>query len=157
MNIQSFLGVWRINFATGPLSEPGKSLQDLAAIEIGTGNNGASLPFLCDSDYEIKVGFALLDSAGGVIFSSDSGALLTLTGEQLRWHGPYRDSSGLPKELNINIAVAEIFRDDAVDQGFYPYLFGCTVYGDPDQVGVWGGSGSAGGGNFAKGAAKTAC
>lgn len=142
MNISLFMGVWPINFATGPLAQPGEVLENLGSIEIGTGGNGASAPFLCETDYVIKVGFALLDTADKVIFSSDSGALLSLIGEQLRWHGPYGE---LPKELNINIALAEVYRDHQIDQGFYPYVFGCTVYGDPDQVGVWGGSGTPGG------------
>ena len=142
MNISSFMGVWPINFATGPLAQPGKALENLGSIEIGTGGNDASAPFLCDTDYVVKIGFALLDTSGGVIFSSASGPLLSLVGEQLRWHGPYGEP---PLELNINIALAEVYRDHPIDQGFYPYLFGCTVYGDPDQVGVWGGSGTPGG------------
>jgi len=141
MNIGLFKGVWSINFATGPLTQPGNTLENLGSIEIGTGNNGASAPFLSDTDYEVKTGFALLDTSGGVILSSDSGPLLSLVGEQLRWHGLYEG-----QELNINIALAMIFRKDEEDRGGHPYVFGCTVYGDPDQVGVWGGSGS--GGNF---------
>ncbi|HEV7508354.1 MAG TPA: hypothetical protein VGS07_25960 [Thermoanaerobaculia bacterium] len=141
MNISSFMGTWPINFTTGPLSQPGKALENLGSIEIGTGDNGATAPFLCDTDYELKIGFALLDTSGTVIFSSDSGPLLSLVGEQLRWHGPYEG-----RELNINIALAEVFRDHDIDRGFYSYLFGCTVYGDPDQVGVWGGSGMGGSG-----------
>jgi len=142
MNISSFMGVWPINFATGPLTLPGNALENLRSIEIGTGTNGASVPFLSDGDYEVKIGFALIDTSGGVIFSSDSGPLLSLVGEQLRWHGPYGQP---PLELNINIALAEVYRDHDIDRGFYPYVFGCTVYGDPDQVGVWGGSGTPGG------------
>jgi hypothetical protein len=141
MNISSFMGVWPINFATGPLTQPGKALENLGSIEIGIGDNGATAPFLSDMDYEVKIGFALLDTSGGVIFSSDSGPVLSLVGEQLRWHGLYED-----QELNINIALAEIFRKDPEDRGGHPYLFGCTVYGDPDQVGVWGGTGMPGGG-----------
>lgn len=140
MNISSFMGIWPINFATGPLTLPGNALENLHTIEIGTGTNGASAPFLSDSDYDVKIGFALIDTSGGVIFSSDSGPLLSLVGEQLRWHGPYEH-----KELNINIALAEVYRDHDIDRGFYSYVFGCTVYGDPDQVGVWGGSGTPGG------------
>ncbi|HSS48224.1 MAG TPA: hypothetical protein VLX28_04700, partial [Thermoanaerobaculia bacterium] len=130
-----------INFATGPLTLPGKALENLHSIEIGTGRCGASAPFLCDSDYQIKIGFALLDTSGCVIFSSDSGPLLSLVGEQLRWHGPYEG-----RELNVDIALAEVSREHDIDRGIYLYLFGCTVYGDPDQVGVWGGTGLGGGG-----------
>lgn len=141
MNISSFMGTWPINFATGPLSQPGKALENLGSIEIGTGDNGAMTPFLCDTDYVIKVGFALLDTSGGVIFSSDFGPVLSLIDGQLRWHGPYEG-----QELNINIALAEVFRKDKEDRGGHSYVYGCTVYGDPDQVGVWGGSGTPGGG-----------
>ncbi len=144
MNVSSFIGTWPINFATGPLAQPGEVLENLRSIEIGTAMHGAKAPFLCSTDYVVKVGFALLGTEDQVIFSSgESGPFLSLIGEQLRWHGPYGDP--LPKELNINIALAEVFRDDQIDLGFYPYVFGCTVYGDPDQVGVWGGSGTPGG------------
>jgi hypothetical protein len=155
MNVSAFIGTWPINFATGPLTQPGKPLENLGSIEIGTGSNGASAPVLCATDYEVKVGFALLDTAGGVIFSSSSigssgsGPLLSLVGEQLRWHGPYQGSDGVPRELNINIALAVVYRGtDPEGSGTYSYLFGSTVYGDPDQVAVWGGSGSAGGGQI---------
>jgi hypothetical protein len=142
MNVGSFIGHWPVNFTTGPLSQPGEKLANLNAIEIGTGHNGARCPHL-SQDYEVKVGFALLNSSGEVIFASgdDLESLLTLDDHQLRWHGLYEG-----QELNINIALAEIFRQDEDDRGLHPYLFGCTVYGDPDQVGVWGASGAPGGG-----------
>ena len=140
MNVGSFIGSWPINFTTGPLSKRGEPLAHLSTIEIGTGHKGARRPHLNEC-FEVKVGFALLDERGKVIFSSgdDPGRLLTLADHQLRWHGPYEG-----EELNINIALAEVFRQDEIDHGFHPYLFGCTVYGDPDQVGVWGASGSTG-------------
>src|SRR4051794_26882252 len=103
MDVTSFIGTCPINFATGPLTQPGKPFENLRSIEIGTGRRGAAVPFLCGTDYVVKVGFALLDTADQVIFSSDSGPLLSLIGEQLRWHGPY---GAPPKELNINIALA---------------------------------------------------
>jgi hypothetical protein len=143
MNIGSFIGNWPITFTTGPLSKSGEALECLHSIEIGTGHKGASHPFLCTSDYEVKVGFALLDWSGHVIFSSDSGPLLSLVGEQLRWHGPYGEP---PRELNINIALAVVSRQHGLESGLHHYLFGSTVYGDPDQVGVWGGSAMGGGG-----------
>src|SRR4051812_46679497 len=112
MNVSSFVGTWPVNFATGPLSQPGEVLENLASIEIGTERRGAKAPFLCSTDYVIQVGFALLDAEGEVIFSSsDSGPFLSLIGEQLRWHGPYGDP---PKELNINIALAQVFRDHQI-------------------------------------------
>jgi len=141
MNISSFMGTWAINFATGPLTQLGQPLSALGSIEIGTGSNGAARPSLSE-DYEVKVGFAMLSTSGGILFSSGPDQLLSLVGDQLRWHGPYGEP---PQELNINIALAEVYRDSDIDRGFYPYLFGCTVYGDPDQVGVWGGSGTPGG------------
>src|SRR4029077_18746141 len=99
MNIGSFTGVWSIKFATGPLTVTGGALANLGSIEIGTDTNGASKPACSGDNYEVQVGFALLDQWGGVIFSSsDSGPLLSLVGEQLQWHGLY----GTPKqELNI--------------------------------------------------------
>ncbi|HYX23214.1 MAG TPA: hypothetical protein VFC23_03605 [Thermoanaerobaculia bacterium] len=140
MNVGSFIGNWPVNFATGPLTQLGQPLAALSSVEIGTGRNGAQPPTFGDG-YEVQVGFAMLDSSGGLIFAGTPDRLLSLVGEQLRWHGLYEG-----QELNVNIALAEIFRQDAEDRGGHPYLFGCTVYGDPDQVGVWGASGTPGGG-----------
>lgn len=140
MNVGNFIGNWSINFTTGPLSQPGEKLADFGSIEIGTGKHGAAPPSF-SRDYAVQVGFALLDTAGGVIFAGGPEHQLTLVEHQLEWHGLYRE-----QELNINIALAEIFRTDQEDRGLNPFLFGCTVYGDPDQVGVWGASGAPGGG-----------
>lgn len=142
MNVGFFIGNWPVNFATGPLTQRGKPLATLSSVEIGTGENGALQPTF-GKDYGVQVGFALLDSSGSPIFASNPDCLLKLEGNQLRWHGLYL-YEGEEQELNINIALAEVFRKGETEPVSY-YLFGCTVYGDPDQVGVWGASGTPGG------------
>jgi len=140
MNVNPFLGTWTITTTTGPLTQPGAPLASRCCIEIGT---GAASPPSLSKNYEVQVGFVLLDESGEVIFPTEGERLLTLVDHQLRWTGPYEG-----QELNINIALARVYRGDEDDKGVYPYLFGSTVYGDPDQVGIWGASGTSGGGTL---------
>jgi len=60
-------------------------------------------------------------------------AVLRLTGEQLRWAGYYNQQPAY-----IYISAAQTLTPD----GNYTNLFGATTYGDPEQVAVWGGSGT---------------
>jgi hypothetical protein len=141
MNVKPFIGKWFITTTTGPLTQPGEPLASRRLLVIGTGEHGDSLPSFSE-DYEVQVGFALLNESGEVLLPKDGPEpLLTLVDHQLRWHGPYEG-----QELNINIALAEVFREDESDRGRHYYLFGSSVYGDPDQVGIWGASGTPGGG-----------
>jgi hypothetical protein len=141
VSVADFVGSWQINFATGPLTEPGKKLDDLGYILIGTGEKGASEPLLNDA-YQVLVGFALLDGDGNPLLSTSDGdnqpLLLILDGNQLRWNGYYDQ---LP--LYIFISAAELVTPGGKK---HIAIYGTTIYGDPDQVGVWGGSGMPGGG-----------
>ena len=142
MNINLFVGTWNITDTTGPLSQPGQPLASRSTLVIGTGTYGASSPSLNEQG-EVQVGFALLSSTDEVLLPKNGEPLsLKLVGNQLRWHGTYED-----QELNINIALAEVFREGETAPVSY-YLFGSTVYGDPDQVGIWGASGTSGGGTL---------
>jgi hypothetical protein len=138
MNIKLFVGTWNITATTGPLSQPGEPLASRSSLVIGTDTYGASSPSFSEQG-EVQVGFALLSSTDEVLLPKNGEPLyLKLEGNQLRWHGPYED-----QELNINIALAEVFRKGETEP-VSSYLFGSTVYGDPDQVGIWGASGTGG-------------
>ncbi len=105
MNIHLFVGTWNITDTTGPLSQPGQPLASRSTLVIGTDTYGASSPGLKENG-EVQVGFALLSSTDEVLLPTNGVPIwLTLVGNQLRWHGVYED-----QELNINIALAEIFR-----------------------------------------------
>jgi hypothetical protein len=140
MNIKLFIDTWNITATTGPLSQPGQPLASRSSLVIGTDTYGASSPSFNEQG-EVQVGFALLSSTGEVLLPKDGEPIyLTLVGNQLRWHGSYEN-----QELNINVALAEIFRNDNNGgPSVSYYLFGSTVYGDPDQVGIWGASGTGG-------------
>ncbi|HEX4961268.1 MAG TPA: hypothetical protein VF173_10555 [Thermoanaerobaculia bacterium] len=137
VSMGDFVGTWKVNFVTGPLAQTGEPLAGLSYVQIGTGTNGATAPSL-DAGWQVVAGFALLDAAGGVLFSTSDvkhqSGLMMLSGDQLRWKGYY---TNLP--LYIYISIAELWtpNDERTVQ-----VYGCTVYGDPDQVGVWGGTGS---------------
>ena len=60
--------------------------------------------------------------------------VLRLTGDQLRWTGYYQRQ---PTYIYISAAVTLVPGGKT-----YTHLFGSTTYGDPDQVAVWGGSGT---------------
>ncbi len=137
ISVGDFVGSWRINFSTGPLSQPGQPLESLGYILIGTDTEGDSAPAF-DPAYQTLVGFALLDQQGNPLLTSadvnNQPLLLMLDGTQLCWRGYYNQ-----KPLAVYISAAEVLMpggDRSVS------LYGNTLYGDPDQVGIWGGTGS---------------
>jgi hypothetical protein len=135
MTINTFIGTWYIQYKSGAPNTP---LQNGWILEIGTGKNGADVPFLT-AEGAVCVGFALLDpqnSSQPVVISTEDHdghqvAVLRLTGEQLRWTGYYNQ-----KPAYIYISAAET----QTPNGPWINLFGATTYGDPEQVAVWGGS-----------------
>jgi hypothetical protein len=137
VSIGDFVGSWEINFATGPLTESGFPLYGLSYILIGTGTNGATVPCF-DEKYQVLAGFALLDSTGTPLFCTadmdNQPGLLMLYGDQLRWKGYFKK-----QPTYIYVSLAELWTPDGER---YTHVYGCTVYGDPDQVGVWGGTGN---------------
>jgi hypothetical protein len=139
MEISTFVGQWYIQYTGGV---EGTFLRDGWILYIGTGSSfGDQKPFLTE-EYAVCVGFALVDpndpenpvqlSTGDP--DANQPAVLRLTGEQLRWAGYYK---GQP--VYIYISAAETLVPGAKK---YVHLFGSTTYGDPDQVAVWGGSGT---------------
>jgi len=137
MTINDFVGTWYIQYKSGAPNTP---LQNGWILEIGTGANGAQEPFL-SAEGAVCVGFALIDpqdASQPVVMSTDDPegnqpAVLRLTGEQLRWAGYYNQQPAY-----IYISAAQTLTPD----GNYTNLFGATTYGDPEQVAVWGGSGT---------------
>ncbi|HEV2855069.1 MAG TPA: hypothetical protein VHC97_19910 [Thermoanaerobaculia bacterium] len=145
VNIGDFIGSWKINWATGP----GNVLND-AVLLIGTGSGwGDAVPWLT-GEYQTAVGFALVEGGQLVHLVNDSGTSIPLSssaeqegnqplyflydGNQLRWTGFFNE---LP--LRIFISAAEI---QLADGDRFLSLYGNTIYRDPDQIGVWGGTGT---------------
>src|SRR4029077_14980306 len=58
---------------------------------------------------------------------------LVLSGEQLRWTGDYEQ-----RPLEVYVTAAQTF---AAGQKTV-HLYGSSTYGDPEQMAVWGGSGT---------------
>jgi hypothetical protein len=138
MSISDFVGTWFIQYKSGAENTP---LQNGWILDIGTGRLGAQEPFL-SAEGAVCVGFALIDpenTSQPVVIASDTHdgdqpALLRLTGEQLRWKGYYNQQPAY-----IYVSAAETMTPD---NETYIHLYGSTTYGDPDQVAVWGGSGT---------------
>jgi hypothetical protein len=146
MNIRNYMGIWCIQWRDGV---EGHGIQQDWTLRIGTNSEyGDPGPFLSD-DYEICVGFAMLDQEGVVQLSTDPPAegvpsvpqdrerhqqdlALVLTGGQLRWSGDYEAS---PLEIYITAALTFSGREKT------GHLYGSSTYGDPEQMAVWGGSG----------------
>jgi hypothetical protein len=140
MNINDFVGTWFIQHKSG---NPNTPLQNGWILEIGTGKYGAKKPFL-SAEGAVCVGFALLETSTSppevkVIIATDDHegnqpAVLRLTGSQLRWKGYYNQQPAY-----IYISAAETVTPEGKT---HINLYGSTTFGDPDQVAVWGGSGT---------------
>ena len=136
MNIGTFIGKWYIQFTGGAAW-----LQEDWILMIGTDSeHGDKGPFFTE-EYAACVGFAVLNLADGspVQLSTEDHPgnqplVLRLTGEQLRWKGYYKQ-----QPLYIYIAAAETWTPAGEK---YTHVFGSTTYGDPEQMAVWGGSGT---------------
>jgi hypothetical protein len=144
MNIADFVGSWVIQLRDGPGDH---GMQKDSTLWIGTGSEYGDTPPFLSEEYAVCVGFAILDENGVVELStappgdpSDPGStpnqalVLRQTGEQLRWKGYY-----MQQPLYIYISAAETWTPGGKQ---HIHLFGATTYGDPEQVGVWGGSGT---------------
>jgi len=136
MSIGTFIGKWYIQFTGGVAW-----LQEDWILMIGTDSeHGDKPPFVTD-EYAVCVGFAVLNlaDASPVQLSTEDHSgnqplVLRLTGEQLRWKGYYKQ-----QPLYIYIAAAETWTPAGEK---YTHVFGSTTYGDPEQMAVWGGSGT---------------
>jgi hypothetical protein len=139
-SVGDFRGSWIITGATGP----GNPLADGGYILIGTGSGwGDCLPAFTES-YQVTVGFALVQDGQLVELSDSPLSSKEHTGQQplaflfqegiLRWSGYYNQ---IP--LRIFVSAANFTKADGTR---YVALYGTTIQGDPEQVGIWGGSGS---------------
>lgn len=141
MDIATFVGTWYIQHKSGAEGTP---LENGWILEIGTGRFGAQPPFLTE-EYAVCVGFALIDPqdpTNPIVLSTDGHegeqpALLRLTGDQLRWKGYYNQQ---PTYIYIAAAVTLVPVGPVGEN--YVHLFGSTTFGDPEQMAVWGGSGT---------------
>jgi hypothetical protein len=144
VSIGDFIGTWQVNWVDGvnPWFEQGWLLM------IGTGSDYGDLPPEFTGEYQVCVGFAVLgpepdqpDNLTEVEISTGlnqderhQALLLLLYGDTLRWKGYYQG-----KPLYIYISISETWTPGG-DR--YLTLYGSTTYGDPEQVAVWGGSGT---------------
>lgn len=132
-NVKNFCGLWWLTqvASSADLWAPGYQLA------IGTGQSGATSPFLT-SEGDVCVGFAIRQPTGAgaftTVLSSDDGqnqelSLMLIDGV-LRWSGSYQ---GKPLSIYISLCERGTVRGEV-----YLFLYGSTVFGDPEQVGVWG-------------------
>jgi hypothetical protein len=136
MNIGTFIGKWYIQFTGGVAW-----LQEDWILMIGTDSEHGDKPPFLTEEYAVCVGFTVLDlkDQNPVQLSTEDHPgnqplVLRLTGEQLRWKGYYKQ-----QPLYIYIAAAETWTPVGEK---YTHIFGSTTYGDPEQMAVWGGSGT---------------
>lgn len=132
--IGDFVGEYTITQvgATEPVLRSGMKLL------VGTNPDLAPPPVLTDG-YFLVVGFALLDESGNPVLSTADAQqqpLVLLYDEgTLRWAGYY---GGKPLRIFLSLCQTG-------GPGGMPYkaVYGTTLLGDPDQVGVWGADGNA--------------
>jgi hypothetical protein len=131
VNVGDFVGSWKINWAPGPVQE---KLQ-AGWILIGTGSSyGDSAPEL-NEEYGIQVGFAILGLDGSPVITDENEPLVFLfEGSTLHWKGYFER-----EPLYIDVSAAEVVTPEG---NRYVSIYANTTQGDPDQVGVWGGTGS---------------
>lgn len=155
MNIGNFIGSWYINWRDGV---EGHGLQQGWTLRIGTDSDyGDCPPFLSD-DYRVCVGFSMINEDGEVELSTNPPAQgvprapgypqqpkqslsLFLIGHQLCWRGDLGVELGgktvvHPFEVYISAAPTLAGGEKTVK------LYGSSTWGDPEQMAVWGGSGT---------------
>jgi hypothetical protein len=141
VSVADFVGSWNIGFID---NQHGEVVKD-SILLIGTGSGWGDRPPKLTDEYEICVGFALLaPSEDGGYYALELSTVenrlekrpqplwLLLSGTQLRWEGYYDR-----QPLYIYVSVAETKTQGGARS---IHLYGCTIAGDPDQVGVWGAS-----------------
>jgi hypothetical protein len=133
VNVKDFVGNWYVWWVAGEES----FLHQGWRFVLGTGEDGATAPELT-SEFQVVVGFVILgkDSEGTwtPVFSTQDQEQqplkLMFVDGALRWVGSY---NGRPLRIYISACEANV----AGSQSSVA-LYGSTVLGDPDQVGVWG-------------------
>ena len=138
ISVKDFTGTWYVWWGDGERSV----LQKGWKIVLGENEEGAKEPFL-SPDYQVLMGFSILAPTAteqGVewtpVFSTadqqQQPLVLMYADGCLRWDGYYQGEA-----LRIYISASEA---DQVGEQRSISLYGSTVFGDPDQVGVWGAS-----------------
>lgn len=122
----------------------GSKLQTGMTIHIGNDRYGATPPVLTDG-YYITVGFAIVDQNGNPVLTSEDGGpnavpLRLVYDEGTLWWKGF-DSRQAPLRIYLSLAQGETI-------GGLPFkaVYGTTMSGDPEQVGVWGADGNPSGG-----------
>ena len=156
MKVGNFVNSWGIKWRDGV---EGHGIQQGWTLLIGTGSDyGDSEPFFSPSpDYEVRVGFSMINQDGAVELSTEppgprvprapgyrqpgQDMSLFLIGEQLCWRGELGVEIGgelliRPFEVYISVAPTLAGGEKTVK------LYGSSTWGDPEQMAVWGGSGT---------------
>jgi hypothetical protein len=135
VSVGSFVGKWWVHWVDGAKGW----LQKGWRIDIGTGGSaGDSVPSFTGG-YNVCVGFAVIDIEEHKVELStedhegEQPLYFMLIGNQLQWKGFYDQ-----QPLWIYISLSET----AFEGVTYPSVYGSTTWGDPDQVGIWGGNGT---------------
>lgn len=130
--VNDFVGIWKIRFLDG-----NAPFQENWFLLIGTDTAGDEAPTATPEGQE-EVGFAILNAIGEVqnLESEAQGPLrLCLVGEALQWTGSY---NGQPMWFFVSVAKVQAPQSEGTSLT-HTYLYGVNIWGDPDQVGVWGG------------------
>jgi hypothetical protein len=136
--IAEFIGEYNVT-----TSSEESVLQQGMKLHIGDGKHGATQPVLTDG-YFITVGFAVVDQDGApVLTTGDEGPtsvplVLIYEDGTLWWKGFFNNAP-----LRVYLSLAQ-----GATVGGLPFkaIYGTTLVGDPEQVGVWGADGSPSGG-----------
>jgi hypothetical protein len=133
ISVKDFTGTWYVWWVDGESS----FLQKGWKIVLGTTTDGAREPFLSE-EYQVLMGFSILSPNGDgtwtPVFSTQDEQQqpleLLFADGSLRWIGGYH---GQPLRIYISACEANTMGGERSLS-----LYGSTVLGDPDQVGVWG-------------------
>jgi hypothetical protein len=133
ISVKDFTGNWYVWWVDGERSFLQKGWQ----VALGTGQSGAKAPFL-NAELQVVMGFSILspnsDGTWTPVFSTQDQQQqpleLLFADGSLRWIGYY---GGQPLRIYISACEANTPGGESVIS-----LYGSTVFGDPDQVGVWG-------------------
>lgn len=137
--IADFIGEYNVTtMSEGSVLQPGMTLH------IGNGMYGATPPVLTDG-YYITVGFAIVQPDGTQVLTSGDGSpnavpLVMVYDEGTLWWKGFDDSE---KPLRIYLSLAQ---GETIGGLPYKAVYGTTLSGDPEQVGVWGADGNPTGG-----------
>ncbi len=132
-SVKPFVGAWTINWVSGR-----SPVQQQWQLLIGTGSTHGDFAPTLSPDYDVTVGFALLDGEGNPVLATggqDQQLLpMMFTNGTLRCAGVHDDK---PVRVYVSVADAQL-----ADGTVAFSLYGTTTIGDPDQVGVWGADGN---------------